>query len=62
VKQALERADTIAAALGSESVGPEHFLLGLLQVEGTKAGDLLRREGLTADWVRREIIRRMFAK
>lgn len=57
VKEALERANTIAAATGSESVGPEHLLMGMLQVDRTRAGELLRREGITADWVRGEIMR-----
>lgn len=58
VKQALELADNMAAVMGSELIGPEHVLIGMLKTKGSSATNLLRREGLTLDWVRREIMRR----
>jgi ATP-dependent Clp protease ATP-binding subunit ClpC len=55
-QQVLEHAIDEAAHLGHHYIGTEHILLGLVRVEGP-AMEVLRRLGVTADQIRRQIRR-----
>jgi ATP-dependent Clp protease ATP-binding subunit ClpC len=54
-RRALQVAAEEASRLGHTHVGPEHLLLALLADTATVAGDLLSRNGLQLDAVRKDI-------
>jgi len=54
-KRALEQAEPEARALGDDSVGSEHVLLGILQVPECVAALALVRHGVTYERVRAEV-------
>jgi ATP-dependent Clp protease ATP-binding subunit ClpC len=55
-QSALKFAEKEAESLGSERVGNEHILLGLLRVEESFAARLLQGRGLSADGIRKQIV------
>ena len=61
-KRALEAAVQEADGLQHTHIGPEHLFLALLADRTTIAGDLLARNGLEADAVRKEIKNRPAAE
>ncbi len=48
-KRSLERADVVAQTRGSNYIGTEHILLGVLEQEGSVGARILRGAGVTAD-------------
>lgn len=46
-KKSLENADTLAQSMGSNYIGTEHILLGVLQQEGSIGAKILRNAGVT---------------
>jgi hypothetical protein len=65
-KEAIEQAMRAAAELGHDFVGTEHSLLGLIRVEPSRAAQVLRGLGFTADGlretVRTEVAHRLAAR
>jgi ATP-dependent Clp protease ATP-binding subunit ClpA len=51
-QRALELADASAAQLGTEYVGTEHLLIGLLEEKTGPAAQILNHLGVTTDSVR----------
>jgi uncharacterized protein (TIGR02246 family) len=56
-KRILRKAAEEAEHLGSNYVGTEHILLGILHEHNCLAARLLRGRGLTLDWLREELSR-----
>ncbi|MBR8057629.1 ATP-dependent Clp protease ATP-binding subunit [Burkholderia dolosa] len=56
LKGVLERAFIASRQLGHRYVGPEHLLIGLVEVPDSFAGQLLVRRGIDADALRRRTI------
>ena len=65
-KEVIEQAILAAAELGHDLVGTEHSLLGLIRVEPSRAAQVLRGLGFTADGlretVRTEVANRLAAR
>ncbi|WP_442000606.1 ATP-dependent Clp protease ATP-binding subunit [Microvirga sp. 2TAF3] len=57
VKNALGRAFAASRELNHSYVGPEHFLIGLVEEGEGIAGDVLRRYGLTPQAIRQQVVK-----
>ena len=57
VKSALEHAFNASRELGHSYVGPEHLLIGLAEEQDGRAGDLLRKYGLTPHALRQQVVK-----
>jgi ATP-dependent Clp protease ATP-binding subunit ClpA len=55
-KRALDYADEEATRLGSEHIGPEHLLLGMLREKNSYAARILREHGADLERIRREMV------
>lgn len=57
VKSAVQLAFTAAQDMGHSYLGPEHLLIGLAQEEDGRAGQLLRKYGLTPQALRQQTVK-----
>lgn len=57
VKSVFEQAFEIARELGHGYIGPEHFLIALAQEEGSLAGELLKKYGITPEALRQKVVK-----
>jgi len=55
-KQAIQNAQNIATQMGSNLVGTEHLLLGLAQVSGSIASEILASQKITASDIEKQIV------